>query len=191
MTTTVHRTQPTEPNVPRLKEDEVIFDLYFSNDHEEREIVAYRPDGILFTYEAGSVTFGPVTRTSEAIYDPPMLQILVPLLDGARQNGTSRAINDQGDVVRTEDWAVEVIGREVIDVIGEPVDAWVVRINRQSRPGDSEQVTRTRTYWFDAERSLWVKWDEKLDGSQEFGPGDFTYHTEFTATLSRVEPLQS
>jgi hypothetical protein len=190
MTTTVHRTQPQDPGVPRLRSEEVIFDLYFSNNHEEREIVSYRPGGIVFTYEAGSVTFGPVTQTSEAVYDPPMLQISIPLVEGAHKAGTSRAINNAGEVVRTEDWTVQVIGRDEIDIAGEPVRAWVVQIDRQSRPGSREQVTRSRKYWFDPRRSLWVRWDEKLDGMQSFGPGSFTYHTQFTATLSRVEPLR-
>lgn len=190
MTTTIHRTQPTDAGVPKLRNDEVIFDLFFSTDHEEREIVAYRSGGIVFTYEAGSVTFGGVTQTSEAVYDPPMLQIPIPLVERAHKTGTSRAINDAGDTVRTEDWTVQVVGHEQIEIAGQSVRTWVVKIDRQSRPGDSEQVTRTRTYWFDPERSVWVRWQEKLDGAQDFGPGSFTYHTEFTATLSRIEPLQ-
>jgi hypothetical protein len=188
MTTTVHRTQPTDPGVPRLEEDEVLFDLYFSEDHEEREVVAFRPDGIVFTYEAGSVTFG-FTQTSEATYDPPMLQIPVPLADGAQQTGTSEARDPSGNVTRTEDWTVSVLGREDVEVLGETVPTWVVQINRQSRPGSSERVTRTRKYWFDPERVLWVKWEEQLNGSQDVGPGDFAYSTRFTATLNRIEPL--
>ncbi len=188
MTTTVHRTQPTDPNVPRLQDDEVIFDLFFSDDHEEREIVAFRGDGIVFTYEAGSVTFG-FTQTSEATYDDPMLQIPVPLKDGARQTGTSEARDSSGNVTRTEDWTVSVLGREDLEVLGGTVPTWVVQIDRQSRPGSSERVTRTRKYWFDTERVLWVKWEEQFSGSQDVGPGSFTYGTRFTATLDRIEPL--
>ncbi|MGH2758071.1 MAG: hypothetical protein ACRDKJ_00745 [Actinomycetota bacterium] len=188
MTTTVHRTQPTEPNVPRLRDDEVIFDLYFSDDHEEREIVAFRGDGIVFTYEAGSVTFG-FTQTSEATYDPPMLQIPVPLSEGTSHTGTSVARDASGNVTRTEDWTVSVLGREDLDILGETVPTWVVQIQRQSQPGSSERVTRTRKYWFDTERVLWVKWEEQLNGSQNVGPGSFAYSTRFTATLNRIEPL--
>jgi len=188
MTTTVHRTQPTDPSVPQLDEDEVIFDLYFSEDHEEREIVAFRPEGIVFTYEAGSVTFG-FTQTSEATYDPPMLQIPVPLAEGARHTGTSVAKNNAGDVTRTEDWTVAVLGREDVEILGQTVPTWVVQIDRQSKPGSSERVTRTRKYWFDTERVLWVKWEERMNGSQDVGPGSFSYSTNFTATLDRIEPL--
>ena len=189
MTTTIHRTQPTDPTVPELEDDELIFDLYFSDDHEEREIVAFRPEGILFTYEAGSVTFGPATRTSEATYEPAMLQIPIPLAEGAQVTGTSEARTPSGEVSRVEDWTVQVLRREDVSVLGETVSAWVVRIERRSRPGSSEQVTRSRTYWFDTARSLWVRWEETLTGSQQFGLGRFTYRTAFTATLDRVEPL--
>lgn len=188
MTTTVHRTQPTDPSVPRLEDDELIFDLYFSDDHEEREIVAFRDDGIVFTYEAGSVTFG-FTQTSEATYDPPMLQIPVPLSDGASRSGTSEARDASGNVTRTEDWSVSVLGREDLQILGATVPAWVVEIQRQSKPGSTERVTRTRKYWFDTERVLWVKWEEHMTGSQDVGPGSFSYSTHFTATLSRIEPL--
>jgi hypothetical protein len=50
-------------------------------------------------------------------------------------------------------------------------------------------VTRSRKYWLDPDRSLWVKWEEHMIGSQNFGPGKFTYTTDFTATLKRAEPL--
>jgi hypothetical protein len=189
MTTTVHRTQPTDPGVPRVGDDEVIFDLFFSDNHEEREIVAYRDNAIVFTYEAGSVTFGPATRTSEATYDPPMLQIPVPLEEGAQVSGTSRAKDSGGNVTRTEDWTVTVQGRDVIPVMRKQTPVWIVKIDRQSKPGSSERVTRSRTYWFDPQRSIWVKWQETLNGSQDFGPGDFNYRTEFTATLSRMERI--
>lgn len=187
MTTTVHRSQPADTSVPRLEPDEIIFDLYFSDDHEEREILAYRDGGIVFTYEAGSVSFG-FTQTSEATYDPPMLQIPAPLEVGTKRTGSSIAKDSNGEVTRTEDWTVQVLGVEPLEILGERIDAWVVQIDRQSRPGGSEEVTRSRKYWFDPQRAIWVKWEEKLDGSQDFGPGSFSYSTEFTATLSRIEP---
>lgn len=188
MTTTVHRTQPTDASVPQLEPDEIIFDLFFSNNHEEREILAYREGGIVFTYEAGSVSFG-FTQTSEATYDPPMLQIPAPLELGVERTGTSEAKDTNGNVTRTEDWTVQILAVEQLDILGQLADTWVVQINRQSRPGGSEQITRSRKYWFDPQRALWVKWEEKLDGAQEFGPGTFNYSTEFTATLSRIEPV--
>lgn len=189
MTMTVHRTQPADPDVPKLREHEIIFDLDFSSNHEEREIVSYQGDGASFTYEAGEVTFGPVMQTSEATYEPPMLQVPFTLDFGVKRSGTSEASTPGGSVVRTEDWTVEVLGRETIEVMDETVDSWVVKISRQSRPGSSEQVTRTRQYWFDPGRMLWVKWTETLHGERPFGPGTFTYDTQFTANLTDIEPL--
>lgn len=186
MTMTVHRTQPSDPNVPQLRDDEVIYDLDFSQNHEEREIVAFRENGIVFTYEAGSVSFG-FTRTSEATYDPPMLQIPVPLVEGARQTGKSEAKDSNGDTTRVEDWTVSVLGQETIEIMDQQVPTWVVQIDRQSEPGGSEQVTRSRKYWFDPARKLWVRWEEHFTGAQDFGPGTFNYKTEFTATLTRFE----
>ncbi len=188
MTMTVHRPESTDGALPRLADDELIFDLFFSQDHEEREIVAFRPDGIVFTYEAGSVSFG-FTQTSEATYDPPMLQIPVPLSEGAVLTGTSVAKNPAGKITRTEDWTVSVLPREDILITGEIVHAFVVQIDRRSRPGSTERVTRTRKYWFDPDRVLWVKWEERMNGAQDVGPGSFNYTTEFTATLTRIEPL--
>jgi hypothetical protein len=188
MTMTVHRPTLRGSSAPDLEDDEVVFDLVFSGDHEEREIVAYRTNGISFTYEAGSVTFG-ITQTSEASYKPPMLQVPAKLEPGNVVEGTSRAISPDGEETRVEDWVVTVEGRETIDIMGEAVPTWVVEIERQSRPGSSEQVTRTRRYWFSPAHRLWVKWEEKLDGRQAFGPGSFRYRTEFTATLDRIEQL--
>lgn len=186
---TVHRSQPSAEDVPKLEPNEMIFDLDFSSEHEEREIVAFDETGVSFTYEAGSVTFGPVTRTSEATYEPPMLQVPLPLTRGARRSGTSEATTPDGEHARTEDWTVEVGGRELLPVLGEQRETWVVRIERASRPGSSEQVERSRTYWVDTDLGIWVQWTEELDGSQALGPGTFRYRTEFTATLDRIEPL--
>ena len=189
MTMTVHRSDDTDKP---LKEDQLVFDLYFSNEHEEREIVEYKSGSIVFTYESGKITFGPgFSRKSEADYTPPMLQIPVPLRAGEERTGFSKA-TDPGNnnaETRTEDWTVKVLRQEAITIMDQTVNTWVVQIDRKSRPGGSESVTRSRTYWFDPERSLWVKWHEKLTGSQDFGPGSFTYNTDFTATLARVEPL--
>ena len=189
MQMTVHRPETQSSSEPTLKPDELDFDLNFSSNHEEREIVAYRATGIMFTYEAGSITFGPgFTQSSQATYDPPMTQILVPLKAGAKVSGTSEARDPtSGTVTRTEDWTVEVLRQEAIKVLGKATVTWVVKIDRQSRPGTSEQDTRSRTYWFDPARRIWVKWSEIFDGSQDVGPGAFDYHTEFTATLKRID----
>ena len=189
MTTTVHRDQPEEPGVPRLKSDELIMDLFFSAQHEEREIVAFRRDALMFTYEARSVTFGPSTQTSEATYDPPITQIPIPLDVGETREGTTRATTPEGEESRIEDWTMKVEGRETIQIMDERVDTWIVRIDRQTRPESSEQMTLSRTYWFAPERSMWVRWDEEMTTTQDFGPGTVTYDTKFSATLDRIEPL--
>lgn len=188
MQMTVHRPQPRSSDEPDLKANEVNFDLNFSSDHEEREVVAYRADGISFTFEAGTITFGAgFTRSSEASYEPPMKQIPAPLREGATASGTSDARDPNGNVTRTEDWTVRVLGKEVLTVLGKPTLTWVLKVDRQSRPGTTEQDKRTRTYWFDPDRRIWVKWSEALEASQDFGPGAFGYQTEYTATLDRIQ----
>jgi len=190
MTMTVHRPSPGDTDDPDLKNDELAFDLDFSADHEEREIVAYRANGIMFTFEGGTVTFGPRTQTSEAIYEPPITQVPIPLVEGAAAKGTTRATSpDDGSELRVEDWTVQVMRREQVEIMDERVDTYVVEMKRQTRPGSSEQVTRSRTYWLDPVRAIWVKWEEHLNGSQDVGIGSFTYTTDFTATLARLEPL--
>lgn len=186
MTMTVHRPEDADP---ALKADEIEFDLDFSPQHEEREIVAYRKDGLMFTYEAGSITFGPQTRTDEASYEPPMTQVPVPLKVGDVVKGSSKAITPGGTQTRVEDWEVTVDGTEPISVLGAQVDAWVVEIHRVSEPGSADVIDRTRKYWVDADRGIWVKWEEHFTGKQNFGPGNFSYSTDYTATLSRIEPL--
>jgi hypothetical protein len=190
MTMTVHRPQPGETDDPEPKADELAFDLDFSSDHEEREIVAYRRNGIMFTFEGGTVTFGPRTQTSEAVYEPPITQIPIPLKLGAAAKGTTRALSpDDGSEVRVEDWTAQVLRRERIEIKSERIDTFVVEVKRQTRPGSSEQVTRSRTYWLDPARAIWVKWEEHLKGSQDVGLGSFTYTSDFTATLDRLEAL--
>jgi hypothetical protein len=115
-----------------------------------------------------------------------MTQIPVPLKIGAKVNGTSEARDPNGNVTRTEDWTVQVLRQEALKALGKTKVTWVVKIDRQSRPGTSEQDTRSRTYWFDPELRIWVKWAETFDGSQDVGPGAFDYHTEFTATLKNI-----
>ncbi|HZQ28754.1 MAG TPA: hypothetical protein VFA94_13745 [Acidimicrobiales bacterium] len=53
--------------------------------------------------------------------------------------------------------------------------------NRQSRPGSGESVTRSRRYWVDPARGLWVEWHETMHAERPmFG---FTF-TDDTAVLS-------
>jgi hypothetical protein len=176
MTTVVH-------GAPGLKPDQVVADLRYSDSHEEREIIGYRGDGVYFDFEGGSVTFGPRTETSEADYDPPMLQIPNPLAPGASRSGTSQAKSSAGSVTRTEDWKVRVLGQEPVAVLGTTVQAWKVQVDRQTKPGSADQVTRQRVYWYDPGRAMWVKFTETLDGTRQVGPGSFSYTSRLTATL--------
>ncbi len=190
MTMTVHRRPASVSGDPELEDDELRFDLDFGAEHQEREIVAYRKDGIMFTFEARAIITGPGTQTSEAIYDPPITQIPIPLVDGATAEGTSRATSpDDGSELRVEDWKVEVTAREQIEIMGAVVDTLVVEVDRQSQPGSSEQMTRSRKYWLDPVRAIWVKWEEDMSGTQDVGLGSFTYTSNYTATLDRIEPL--
>ena len=168
--------------------DELVFDLEFSDDHEEREIVAYGSDGIAFTYEAESISFG-FTHTVENNYDPPIVQIPAKLKAEASLDGTTTALGTDGETTREEDWTVTVEGRETLDILDTKVETWVVRVERESRSGSDEELTRTRRYWFSPAHSIWVKWEETTRSSQDFGPGRFSYEAEFTATLQGIQEL--
>lgn len=190
MTMTVHRREASDSTDPALEPDELAFDLDFSSEHQEREIVAYRVEGIMFTFEARQITIGPGTQQSSVVYRPAVTQIPIPLTLGAEAEGTSRAIStEDGTEVAVEDWTVKVTGREQIEIIGETVDALVVEVDRQTQPGSSESWTRSRKYWLDPVRAIWVKWEEESSGRQDVGLSSFTYSTNFTATLDRIIPL--
>ncbi|HLF40432.1 MAG TPA: hypothetical protein VI854_03045, partial [Acidimicrobiia bacterium] len=177
----------TAHGAPDLTPEQVVFDLQYSNEHEEREIVAYRSDGIYFDFEGGSVSFGPRTETSEADYDPPMLQIPQPLTPGFTKSGTSKAKKSDGSVGRTEQWKVTVLGQESVTVAGAAVATWKVEVDR-SFQGSGEQGTRKRTYWFDPGRNLWVKFAEVFHGERRTGGFSFTYDSNLTATLAQFAP---
>ncbi len=187
MKMTVHRPTRADRELD-VEKHELIFDLEFSEDHEEREIVSFRKDGVSFTYEAGSISFG-ITQTSEASYEPPMIQVPAKLRPGQTVQGTTRAYSPDGEQVRTEDWNVTVEGRDTIEVLDERVATWIVRIDRQTRPGSDDQVTRSRRYWFSPSHAIWVKWEETMSGTRDVGLGSFDYSTEFTATLDRINRL--
>ena len=169
MTTVVH-------GAAGLAADQVVFDLRYSDEHEEREIVGYRGDGVYFDYEAGSITFGPRTESSESDYEPPMLQIPSPLQAGVTRSGTSKAST------RTETWKVTVLGQENVTVAGAPVAAWKVQVDRTFQ-GGSESGTKNRTYWYDPARLMWVKFTETFHGERRQGGFSFTYDMNATATL--------
>jgi hypothetical protein len=166
-----------------LAADQVVLDLRYSNQHEEREIVNFKDDGVYLDFEGGSVTFGPRTETSEADYEPPMIQIPKPLAAGLTRSATIVAKNPNGSVARTEDVKVTVVGQETVTVAGAAVPTWKVEVNRQFRPGSSDLGTRNRTYWFDPVRNLWVKFTETFHGERNTAGFRFVYDSNLTATL--------
>ena len=185
------RSYPTRAGIvvhrdPALRDDELVFDLRLSGQHEEREVVRTTAAGLAFSFEAGSITFGPGTQTSQAGYDPVMVQIPYPLGPGAQASGSSAA-KDGGTVARVEDWTAKVVGQEVLDVLGRQRTTWVVDVQRRTRPGGAEQVDRFRRYWYDPELGIWVRWTERFDASRDLLV-DFTYHTTYTATLVGFVP---
>lgn len=188
MTMTVQRPN-TFDDEQRLEDDELVFDLFFHEEHEEREIVSFSEDGIAFTYESSSVTFGPVTQATAVDFDPPIIQIPPAPKPKAEASGTSRAISEEGEERWVEDWSVKVEGAEEVQALGESIPTWKVVLERASRPGSADQMAKKRIYWFDPSRSIWVKWEESTRSTGDFGPGSFTYRTDFIATLDRIEPL--
>ncbi len=181
MTTVVH-------SGAGLAADQLVFDLHYSDEHEEREIVGFRDDGIYFDFEGGSVTFGPRTETNEGDYEPPLLQIPRPLQAGVTKTGTMQVRRADGTVSRTEDWTVKVVGKETITVAGAAVETWKVATDRKSRPGSSEVNDRQRTYWYDPGRAMWVRFTEVLHGARTQGPFTFTYDSSLTADLLSFSP---
>src|SRR5207248_9734353 len=86
---------------PGIQPDQLVFDLTYSDKHAEREIVGFRNDGVYFDFEGGSITFGPRTETSQADYEPPILQIPFPLQPGLSRTGVTKAKDAGGNISRT------------------------------------------------------------------------------------------
>lgn len=171
-----------------LAADQLVFDLRYSDQHEEREIVGFRDDGIYFDFEGGSVTFGPRTETNEGDYEPPMLQVPRRLEAGLTRSGTMQVKRADGSVSRTEDWTVKVVGKETLTVAGAAVETWKVETDRKSKPGSSEVNNRQRTYWYDPASAVWVRFTDVLHGSRTQGPFTFTYDSSLTADLLSFSP---
>jgi hypothetical protein len=178
----------TAHTAPGLGKDQAVHDLSFSAQHQERAIIAYRNDAVALTFEGGSITFGPATQTSEADYAPAMVQIPLPLRAGDARAGTTEAKAKNGSVARTEDWAVKVVGQETLKLGGQSIPTWVVTIDRKTRPGSADQAQRSRTYWYDPARRIWVKWKEKMHGERKTIGFTFTYDTTYEATFTRFAP---
>ncbi len=171
-----------------VEADQLVFDVTYSDKHAERQIVGFRNDGVYFDFEGGSVTFGPRTETSQADYEPPILQIPTPLQPGLSRSGVSQAKGANGSVSRTEDWKTTVVGQEPISVGGTTVNAWKVQIDRKFRPGTPDQGYRNRTMWFDPARSIWVKFTEVIHGERHQAGFSFSYDSNLTAVLASFTP---
>ncbi|HEX2701236.1 MAG TPA: hypothetical protein VHM89_13635 [Acidimicrobiales bacterium] len=173
---------------PKVAGNERVLDVRMSDDHEERTIVRYDEDGVAFTFEAGSISFGAITQTSEGSYSPPMVQVPWPLVEGATASGNSSAVDGSGQATRLERWTATVSGREQVTVLGQPRNTWVVDLRRATDPGGAEQVERTRRYWYDPGIGTWVRWTERFHGSRRVLVADFTYDAEYTAELTGFQP---
>ena len=179
MSVAVHRAPDVGPGA-------AVLDHTFSAEHTERQVLASTGDGTSLRFEGGRIAFGMADQTSQAAYDPPLLQHPRSLDVGTRRAGSSVAREPGGAVARVEDWSVAVVGREPVDVGGRIVDTVVIETHRQSRPGTSDQLTRDRRVWLDPSRALAVRWTERFTGSRTLGPVSFTYETEYTATLATL-----
>jgi hypothetical protein len=171
-----------------LEADQLVFDITYSDNHVEREIVGFRNDGVYFDFEGGSITFGPRTETSQADYDPPILQIPLPLQPGLSRTGVTQAKGADGKVSRTEDWKTTVLGQEAVTIDGATINAWKVDVQRKFRPGSADQGFRNRTYWFDPARRMWVKYTEVFHGERRTAGFSFTYDSNLTAVLAGFTP---
>ena len=167
-----------------LGSNQVVLDYAFSPDHKEREILSYDPGGVAFAFEGGSVSFGAISQTSQADYAPPMLQVPLPLVAGTTTQGASSARDAGGGTTRTEDWVVKVVGKEDLTVLGSTVATWVVTVDRRTRPDSADQVSRSRTYWYDPSRDIWVKVREHFDGHRSLLGLAFGFAADFEAVLS-------
>ena len=171
-----------------VESDQLVFDMTYSDKHAEREIVGFRNDGVYFDFEGGSVTFGPRTETSQADYEPPILQVPLPLQPGLSRTGVTQAKDANGNLSRTEDWKTNVVGQEAVSVGGATVNAWKVEVQRKFRPGSADQGFRNRTYWFDPARHIWVKFTEVFHGERHTAGFNFSYDSNLTAVLASFTP---
>ena len=171
-----------------IEADQLIFDITYSDKHVEREIVGFRNDGVYFDFEGGTITFGPRAETSQADYEPPILEIPLPLQPGLSRSGVTQAKGANGGVSRTEDWKTTVLGQEAITVGGATVNAWKVEVQRKFRPGSADQGYRNRTMWFDPARNIWVKFVEVFHGERHQAGFSFTYDSNVTAVLASFTP---
>jgi len=162
--------------------DQLTVDLAFGANHTEHEVLTVGADLIGMRSSTITATFGPVTRTIAGNNDDPIGRLALPLSPSRARSGTSQVRDTDGNVLRTEDWKVVDAGSETVTVGGTSTTAWVITLDRKSRPDASESVTETRKAWFDATRRVWVKWQTEFHSQK----GVTAYDLNYTATLGHL-----
>ncbi|HZN12810.1 MAG TPA: hypothetical protein VFB78_00960 [Acidimicrobiales bacterium] len=163
--------------------DEIVLDLVLSDRHREREVLAYKRDGVALRYADLDVAFSLGTRASSATYRPLVARAVAPFASGATRSGVSEALDGAGHAVRTEDWKVTDVGPRTL--LG--VSTWQITSERSSRAGATEQLTESRTAWFDPARRVFVKWQTHLRLQRATGTAR-TYDLTYTAVLTGFTP---
>jgi hypothetical protein len=161
----------------------VVLDTTYSEDHQERLIVADQAGSLVATYEGGQVRFGPMAQTNTAAYDPAMNYIPADLRASAVTKGTSKGLDGSGKVQRTEAWTLTVVGRTTIPVLGVQTEVWEIVLQRDTLPGSGQEVHRTRRQWWDPNRRMVVRYRDTMHGQQRYGGVTFTFDCDLTADL--------
>jgi hypothetical protein len=167
---------------------QVVLDVNYSADHQERLIVADQNGSLAATYEAGQVRFGPMAQANSGTYEPAMTYIPADLTPGVVSRGTSEVHDTDGKVERIEDWTLTVGPRSTIPVLGTPTQVWEVVLERTSRPGSSQDVHRVRRQWWDPSRKSVVRYRDTMHGQQSYGGVTFTFDSDLTADLASYTP---
>jgi hypothetical protein len=167
--------------------DEVVFDLNFSDQHTEREIVAFRSDRIAVRHESINVVFGLRKRSTQFGYSPAVGRAVVPLASSASRSGASTATDGSGTTMRTEDWKATDVAKRSLTVAGSTVEVWEISTERTSRPGAVEQFHETRRAWFDPARRMFVKWESHVHTERTSGVSS-AYDLNYTATFTTYTP---
>jgi hypothetical protein len=159
-----------------LAANEVVFDLNFSPNHHESEVVVFRADAVAVRRQATDVSFGPVKWTSDYQYRPVVARAALPFVSGAVRSGESDVRDGGGTVVRIEDW-------KVTDAAG-----WEVSFERTSRAGAAESLRETWRAWFDPSRRIWVKWETHRHIERRANGLPVAYDLDYVATFTGFTP---
>ncbi len=159
------------------------FDLRFSDQHTEQEVVSYRADMIGVRQQAVQLEFGLAKRNTFASYKPTVAFAAVPFAANASRSGATDTRDGAGRLLRIEDWRVTDVALRSIVVAGATVSVWEVSFDRASRAGAAESLRETRRAWFDPVRRMWVKWEIHLHTER---PNELAsaYDLDYVATLT-------